>query len=406
MSATLVAPSLPPTRTAAQGRWLQVLSHLDPSYGGLSSAVPSLGVALSAAGLDISLAAFCKDGERFLPSELEVDQVSFWPVGRGSWLNPQVRKDFNAALRVCDGIHIHGLWEQSTAEAAAAAHAISVPYVLSAHGMLEPWALSQKRWKKALYAALKERKNVAGAACLHALTHAEARQYRSFGARGPIAIIPNAVSIPSAIQVELFTSRFPRLAHRRIVLFLGRLHTKKGLDMLVESWSSLSSHWPEAVLVLAGPDADGTRKRLESEVSRLGLGESVVFTGMLDVDLKWSALAAAEGFILPSFSEGLSVGVLEAMGMGLPVIVTEGCNMPEVQSKDAGWVVKAEQGSVTSALREFLENSAAMNHEIGLRGAQLIRAHYSWPTIGAQMADLYSWLQGGSKPNSFELIQL
>ncbi len=406
MSATLVAPSLPHVRSAAHGRWLQVLSHIDPSYGGLSAAVPPLSAALSASGLDISVAAFCNEGERFHPSELEVDQVSFWPVGRGAWLNPQVRKDFSAALSACDGLHIHGLWEQSTAEAASTARALGVPYVLSAHGMLEPWALSQKRLKKLVYAAMVERRNVKGAACLHALTHAEAEQYRSFGARGPIAVIPNAVSMPPAVQMELFTGRFPQLAHRRIVLFLGRLHTKKGLDMLIDSWSLVSAHWPEAVLVLAGPDADGTGKRLESEVSRRGLSESVVFTGMLDADLKWSALAAAEGFILPSFSEGLSVGVLEAMGMGLPVIVTEGCNMPEVQSKQAGWVVKPQQGPVTSALRELLENSAVRNHEIGLRGAKLIRADYSWPTIGAQMADLYTWLQGGSTPNSFELIQL
>ena len=400
------APLQPPPPVALRGRWMQVLSHIDPAYGGLSSSVPPLGAALTIHGLEIAVAAFCNSGERFLPADLEVDQVSFWPAGRRSWLNPQIRNAFRRAVGECDGVHIHGLWEQSTAQAAATARALGVPYILSAHGMLEPWALAQGRLKKLVYATLIERKNVAQAACLHALTHAEAQQYRNFGARNPIAVIPNAVSIPFVKQADFFLRRFPQLLHRRIVLFLGRLHTKKGLDLLVDSWAQLSSRWPEAVLVLAGPDADGTGKRLEGEVVKRGLGESVVFTGMLDAESKWSALAAAEGFILPSFSEGLSVGVLEAMGMGVPVIVSEGCNMPEVQSNGAGWIVKPEQGSVTSALREFLENSAVTNHDIGLCGAKLIRARYSWTTIGTQMSDLYAWLQGGAKPVSFELNQL
>ncbi len=406
MSATLTAPFASPAQTVPHGRWLQVLSHIAPSYGGLSSSVPPLGAALTSKGMDISVAAFCNDSERVVPVELDVDQLSFWPSGRRSWLTAERRSDFTRLIGTCDGVHIHGLWEQSTAAAAGAAQALGIPYVLSAHGMLEPWALSQKRLKKFFYTALVERRNVKRAACLHALTSAEMQQYRSFGARGPVAIIPNAVTIPSVKQAGLFLGQFPELLHRRIVLFLGRLHTKKGLDLLVESWSRFCSQWPEAVLVLAGPDADGTGRRLELEASQRGLRGSIVFTGMLQAELKWSALAAAEGFILPSYSEGLSVGVLEAMGMGVPVIVTENCNMPEVQSNGAGWVVKPEQGSITSALRGLLENSALVNQEIGLSGAQLVRARYSWPTIGAQMADLYAWLQGGSKPDSFELFQL
>ncbi len=408
MTATLQFPAaVHASHAEPAGRWLQVVSHLDPKYGGLSSAVPALaGRIAQTRRFDVPLAAFCAPNEHFRPAEYEARNLTFWPTGRAAWLNNrQLHQSFSEELLRADGVHIHGLWEQSTAIAAKLARLHNKPYVLSAHGMLEPWALANKRLKKLIYAALVEHTNVARAACLHALTRAEASQYIHFGARSPIAIIPNGVDLPSTRDSSLFFQRFPQLQGKRILLFLSRLHAKKGLDLLVKSWANLANTWPDAHLVLAGPDSGGTQQNIERLVALHGLDHRILFTGMLDQPMKWSALAAAECFVLPSHSEGLSVSVLEAMGMGLPVIVTEQCNMPEVKDRRAGWQIQPDIDRLTTALTEFLQNTGSANREMGSRGADLIATQYNWTNIATQMANVYRWLQsGGPIPHNVELV--
>ena len=251
---------------------------------------------------------------------------------------------------------------------------------------------------------LVERGNVAGAACLHALTKAEADQYRAFGAQCPIAIIPNGVDIPEDLDASLFVQSFPALKGKRVILFLARLHPKKGLDLLFEAWALLAPLFPDAHLVIAGPDSEGMQDRLASLVARDGLEDSVLFTGMLDGPMKWSALAAAEAFVLPSQSEGLSVSVLEAMGVGLPVVVTTACNLPEVEQHRTGWQIEPTLDQLTFALQDLLHNSPIENCTIGARGAALVRARYTWATVARQMADVYRWVAGGPRPSDVTLI--
>jgi glycosyltransferase involved in cell wall biosynthesis len=392
--------------SGANVRWVEVVSHLDPKYGGLSAAVPSLGERLGReTGLDVQLAAFCAQGEEFRPDGFDDEQLSYWPVGRAEWMKDHtLRERFEAMLRGADGVHIHGLWEQSTAIAAKTARKLGVPYVLSAHGMLEPWALANKRLKKMVYAALIERNNVQRAACLHALTKAEAEQYVRFGATSPIAVIPNGVDIPKIKDATLFLKKYPRAGGRRLVLFMARLHPKKGIDMLLEAWNAVTNQHQDALLVVAGPDADGMRARLEQFCSEHFISDRVLFTGMLQGAMKWSALAASECFVLPSFSEGLSVGVLEAMGMGLPVLITKPCNMPEVEEYRTGWQIKANEEALATALEEMLGNPPSKNALIGRLGARLVATRYAWSTVATQMQDVYSWIQGGPMPPSVDVM--
>ncbi len=396
--------SAAPTRLSR--RWLTVVSHLDPRYGGLSSVVPQLSSRLAGShDMQIDLAAFCTTGELYSQGGYPELTMTHWPASRREWIGShKLRNQFRELASKADALHIHGIWEQSTAIAAPTARALRKPYILSAHGMLETWALKNKRLKKMIYAALFERGNVRNASCLHALTLAEARDYRRFGAVGPIAVIPNGVTIPASIDPTLFMSQFPGLSGKRILLFLGRIHFKKGLDLLVHSWSQLARDFPDAHLVVAGPDFEGTRARIEQLVQEKALTESITFTGMLRQDLKWSALAAAEAFVLPSYSEGLSVAVLEAMGVGLPVIVTEQCNLPEVKDLHAGWQIQSEVGQLTSAIRELLSNAPAANARIGSRGRNLVLTRYNWAAVSEQMAELYRWIEGGSRPGSVNIL--
>ena len=113
------------------------------------------------------------------------------------------------------------------------------PYIIAAHGMLEGWALQQKKLKKTLYSLLVERPNLRGAACLQALTRAEADDYRRFGLKNPVAVIPNGVDVPPQVSSDLFLWTFPQLKGKRLVTFLSRLHRKKGLDILCQAWSRI-----------------------------------------------------------------------------------------------------------------------------------------------------------------------
>jgi glycosyltransferase involved in cell wall biosynthesis len=393
------------TSVVAKPHWLYVVSHTDPSYGGLSSAVPALASEIAAQhSMEIALAAFCLPNEQHRPASLAADQITFWPASRKAWaLDRALKFKFADAVREADGLHIHGLWEESTAVACKLARKLAKPYVLSAHGMLEPWALASKALKKRVYAALIERANVAGATCLHALTAAEAEQYRNFGATCPIAVVPNSVAVPAGADPELFLLQFPQLRGKRLVLFLSRLHPKKGLDLLMEAWGRVAGQNADAHLVIAGPDSEGLQRRLAQRAAELGAGHQITFTGMLAGAMKWSALAAAECYTLPSYSEGLSMALLEAMGMGLPVIATRACNMPEISASGAGWEIEARADALTAALEDLLGQSTQANLDKGRNGARLIASGYSTEQVTRQMAEVYDFVLGGPRPAHVEL---
>ena len=394
-----LAGSVGAIRPGGHANWVHVVSHLDPKYGGLSSAVPALSSAVTGAtGQPIQLAAFCQPDEHFAPHVAPGVAVEYFPLGRLQWFrSPEQRQKFRTLVRQSSGVHIHGLWQASTSAAARLAQAENKPYVISAHGMLESWALANKRFKKNLYAALFERANLRSAACLHALTEAEAGDYRRFGLTNPVTVVPNGVEVPAAPSPALLLQRFEKLADKRIVLFLGRIHFKKGLDLLADAWARVGRQFPAAHLVLAGPDFEGTQAQIVARLQSHGIAEQVTFTGMLSGHLKWSALAAAECFVLPSYSEGLSVSVLEAMGMGLPVVITEQCNLPEVAAHSCGWTIQPKTEQLEAALVDMLGASRDIRLAYGANGRRLVAERFTWPVIGRQMAALYERLASGQR---------
>jgi glycosyltransferase involved in cell wall biosynthesis len=384
---------------------MTVLTHLDACYGGLSSAVPELASSIAAQNrTTMPLAAFCTRDEQFSPAQFPHLSIQRWPAERSWFLNPSVTARFGQSLTGIDGVHIHGLWEESSYVAAGAARRRRLPYIYSAHGMLECWALAHKRVKKTIYSALIERANLNRARCLHALTRAEAEDYLAWGASRPVAIVPNGVHIPSGTGPDLFFGTWPELRGSRIVLFLGRIHFKKGIDLLIRAWQKVAAEHGDAHLVFAGPDSAGTQSRVIRLIQETHLQDRVSFTGMLRDRMKWSALAAAECFVLPSYSEGFSVSALEAMATSRPVILSRNCNLPEVAQHDAGIVIPAAVGPLVDALRQILTNSQAANTAMGLRGRRLVEERYSWSHVGRQMSEVYAWVLGGARPDSVEII--
>lgn len=385
--------------------WLQVASRLDPRFGGISTAVPALAEAAEHSGPHVApLAVFCAPTDDISHIGGRNLHAFRFPRGRGRWMR---EKSLQVRLRdlveAADGVHIHGIWEEYCTIASRLAREGGKPYLVAAHGMLEGWALRQKRLKKMLYSLLVERANLREATCLQALTTVEVEDYRRFGLANPVAVIPNGVEVPAGVTADAFLQAFPELRGKRLALFLGRLHPKKGLDILCRAWARIHRGIPDAHLVIAGPDFEGTRAVTESQVEKLNLRKSVTFTGMLDHERKWSALAAAHVFVLPSHSEGFSAATLEALGMGVPAIVTHRCNFPEVAEWRCGAVVEAETRPVEEALDRIL--TANLGDTLAMRdnARRLIAERYTWDCIGRQVSEVYEWILGGRLPGNVEV---
>ena len=382
---------------------IEILWGLDPKRGGIAASVPDLTAAISRHGRVNAKVVALAPGARAKTQPVNSNVVTL-PAGRVRWLrDSNLRVELRKIVAEASVVHIHGLWQEHGIVAAAAAKKLDIPYIVSAHGMLETQALRAKRWKKAIYAAMFERRCLACASALRALTRAEVDDYRRFGLKAPAFVVPNGVTFPEHPDSGQFLSEFPRLAGRRLILYLSRLHPKKKPDLLIRAWSRMGPRFADAHLVLAGPDEAGTQIGLSQLATDLGVADRVTFTGMLQGDMKWSALAAAEVFVLPSFSEGFSVAALEAMACSRPVILTRQCNFPEVAQHQAGLIVEPEERQIERALVDVLTLCAGDRAAMGARGRELVRSKYSWASVASSMIEVYDWLCGGSLPRSVEI---
>jgi len=387
---------------------LNIISHVDYRFGGISTSLPPLCDAMEREGrYESPVAAFCLPDEELREDENAPSILHHLPYSRSEWLlHRKLRDRFRAIASGASLLHIHGIWEAHCAVGSWFARRFKRPYVISAHGMLDSWALRQKRWKKTLYSYLCERHNLSSAACLRALTHNEARQYREFGLRNPIAVIPNGVVIPVGVTPSLFLEKFPELRGKTILLFLGRMHPKKGLFPLFRAFVKVVRQFPETQLVIAGPDCDGTEAQLRRLIDESGLHGSVTLTGPLTGPIKWSAYANAAVFVLPSYSEGFSIAVLEALGLGTPTLISENCYFPEIVTAEAGWITGVTEAEISAALRKFLSAPASQRRTMGANGTKLVQEQYSWTRVAGQLADVYDWLLGGALPQSCPVLTL
>ncbi len=296
-----------------------------------------------------------------------------------------------------DLIHVHEVWHYPGYVALRAAARHQLPCVLSLHGGLSQWGLRQKALKKRIYRFVLQDRMLRNAGVLHAITRAEREQLARLGFATPTVVIPNGV-VPASFEAlpepAALTRRFPPLAGKRVVLFLGRLHPVKGLDVLVRSFATIARRFEDAALLLAGPDKFGTRQYLESVLRELGLLDRAVFTGMLTGRDKLAALSCAELLVLSSHTEALGIAALEAMAARLPVVVSEGCGFPEVAERGAGLVVKTDETAIAEAVCRLLAD-APLRHRMGEQGRKLVCESYTWQITANQITNLYKSLMAG-----------
>jgi glycosyltransferase involved in cell wall biosynthesis len=273
----------------------------------------------------------------------------------------------------------------------------NVPYLMAAHGMAEPWAMRQKALKKKVYTALVEGKNLTRASCLHALSRPEIGHLRAFAPRTPVALIPNGVDLrpfddlPSRRMLE---AEFPVLVGKFVGLFFGRLHAKKGLDLLAKALGSLKHDHPDLHVLIAGND-DGALAPLLAEAEAGGVSDRITLLGHVSGERARQVWAAADAFLLPSYSEGFSMAILEALACRLPCLITTACHFPELGQAGGAITVEPTAEDVTTGLRELLGSSPAEREEIARKGRALVEARYTWDRQAARLASVYEWVAGG-----------
>lgn len=372
-------------------RRLRVL-HVIPAYfpatryGGPTECMHRLCEALPAHGVDVDVVTTDADGPFDLdvplgsPAHFEGVAVRYFhrtPPWELKVSLPLVRH----LIRVrgaYDLLHITAIFSFPSTAAALVARAAGLPYVISPHGILRGPAFAQKRYKKAPYWHLVERRNVEHAAALHAASELEADDIRR--------LVPDArvLTIPFGVRPEppRDTPRAPRT-----VLFLGRQHPIKRLDRLLRAMRLVTAELPDAELVIAGPDDDGERSRLERLLAQLTPRPRVRWLGAVAGEEKARLLAEATVLALVSDSENFGQVVLEALASGTPVVVTRGCPWQVVEAAGAGYWVEPTDEAVGAALVRVLRGTmGASSFELASRQ---LAARYAWPEVARSMAQGY-----------------
>jgi glycosyltransferase involved in cell wall biosynthesis len=395
-----------------------LVASVSRKAGGLFESVRGLVRSLAENGLDVRVFA---GQDEFTASDIGAWsglQVSTLPGGWPRVLAPmrgvgKALEDFDP-----DVTHTHGLWQFASIATRRYSRKKKWPYVVSPHGMLDGWALGRSRWKKALAAVAYERPHLEGARCLRALCESEAEAMRRFGLKNDIAVIPNGVELPVLNGSETVDHdlSWRNGAGQKVLLYLGRIHTKKGLVNLLEGWKAATERRArEWVLMIAGWDQDGHEaelKELARELgldrgepacldggSAMGLGSSVIFAGPQFGRARAACYGNCDAVILPSFSEGVPMVVLEAWANAKPVLMTPACNLPEGFAAGAALRIEPSVESITQGLAELFRMPGPVLGDMGQRGRELVARRFGWPAIATEMKCVYEWiLGGGAKP--------
>ena len=316
--------------------------------------------------------------------------------------------------------HTHGLWLYPSIAAKNYSQKNNRPYLISPHGMLDPWALKNSHWKKVIADWLFEREHLRGAQCLRALCVSEAHSIRQHRLKNAIAVIPNGIDLPTGTDSSAPPWKEVIEPGKKVLLFLSRIHPKKGLVNLLKAWAQIrkSEIWnsTEWVLAIAGWDQGGheellkklctelrmpfTDVRDQPPASSLKPPASVIFLGPQFNTAKAACYHHCDAFVLSSVSEGLPMVVLEAWAHSKPVVMTPECNLPE--GFQAGAAIKAEatEAGLAAGLNELQRMTDSERIAMGRRGRDLVVARFTWSRVAEQLQLVHTWiLGGGGKPD-------
>jgi glycosyltransferase involved in cell wall biosynthesis len=380
---------------------LHVIPYMHPSAGGPPAVVENFireSNLLGHRSQIISTPSYCNGDQSNLLKHLEqlapttfLNFLEMLPV-----LSRTGAAKINKHVRQADIVHVHTLWRPLNVSARYACLRQDRPYVLMPHGMLDPYSLSVKALKKSTYLQLFERHNIACAQRMIYTTREEERLAALAGLRLPPGeLVPLGASASSASRHDLraqFLARFPQAEGKRTLLFLGRIHPKKGLDRILNCLQSVRQSIPNVLLLVAGDGETHYTRHLRQLVSALALDNQVLFSGRLDGELKWASFAGAELFLLPSRQENFAITVAEAMQMAVPVIISDKVNTwPYVKEARAGLVLDERdiKSLLPHAIVELLKDDTKRS-EMGVRGSHYARERLTWHASTQKLLACYN----------------
>lgn len=383
---------------------LHVIETLSPRYGGPVSVLLPLAKAQLESGHEVTIATtntnypngvLCDPGWGNVSDSLVpvlYSSVQFTPLRFSRDLMAYLKRNISQF----DIVHINGLYRFPSTYAAWQARRQNIPYIIKPHGSLDPYLYERSSaghvWLKRLYERLFDLPNLRGASALHFVTEEERRLADYLDLDIPSFVISSAVDwakyqrLPprGALRIRL------GLGERPVVLFLGRLHFKKGLDLLISAFSQLRSLAPEAQLVIAGPENDDYGRHVRDWVREHGLEGSVHFAGSLEGTDVVQAYVDSDVFVLPSYTENFGMTVVEAMACALPVVISDQVNIhAEVSRAGAGLVTRCDADEVAVAINELLHDPER-RRTMGNAGRKLVQAQYTWPSIVDALTDEYT----------------
>ena len=304
------------------------------------------------------------------------------------WLDLQVQGNS------VDIIHNHGMWQMNALYPGWAASKGRVNLVVSPRGAFSKWAMQNGSVIKKVFWPLLQRPAFKNVTCFHATAVSEYEDIRRLGFSQPVAIIPNGIDIPilSPRQPDVF----------KTLLFLGRIHPKKGLDLLLPAWRAIQNRYPDWCLVIAGNDEgyygkSGYLEEMQLLVKKLDI-ERVRFVGALYGKEKTQAYRNAKLFILPTYSENFGMTVAEALAVGTPAIVSKGAPWEGLVKNGAGWWIDIGVEPLIACLDDALMRSPIELEQMGVNGLEWMTKDFAWPQLGSQMVATYQWLLNKSQP--------
>ncbi len=376
-----------------------IIASLDPATGGPVAVALRLAAAQAALGHQVSIGAHdpgpTKDKVQQslagIPGIELVKMVQF-PITTGlsritaASCGPPVRR----CLADCDFLHLHGVWEPLLLRASKIARKLRVPYTVTPHGMLDPWSLSRRALKKKLALALGYRSMLRGVGFLHLLNRDEENLIGPLRLNCIGEVIPNGMFLEEVEPLPEpggFYAKHPKLDGKPFILFISRLHFKKGLDYLADTFALIAKTDDQTQLVVAGPDG-GVQAEFEQRISDLGLNDRTHVIGPIYGQDKLELIVDAACFCLPSRQEGFSMAITEAMACQLPVVITRNCHFPEVAEVQAGCVVELTAQNVAEALTRVL-GDLTLRQQMGRAGRALIEDRFTWPRVAEQSLAAY-----------------
>ena len=306
--------------------------------------------------------------------------------------------------RFFDIVHQHGIWTGVSLVTTTLHEKFGLPYVVAPHGSLEQWALKRSRIKKWIAKTAYESRNLKYASCLQATAEHEVSDFRDFGLDNPVALIKNGISdhwLNSEGDTKRFQRQFEISFEKRILFYLSRITPKKGLLMLIKAIEEIKADFENWILVIGGTDEFGHKAEVESLVKSLDMKDRVKFVGPLFDQPKRDAFAAADLFILPSYSEGAPIVVLDSLAVGVPVITTKASAWKDLEDYKCGWEADISVDGICESLREAISLSREQLKEMGQRGRKLVESKYTWNSSAQKMIKLYDWLLGRSDRPEF-----